>query len=332
VTTPVETVAAPEGVGPAWTANPVQRRILDELLCVGTPRPPADETLADRLDEELLDLTAPGRDLVPPGERLFLSKSRLDALSCDGRYLDLAETPFEWSPAIVRGQLAHGGIDLDLAGRQTRDAAALIDHAWEQLATSGTSAGDFLASLGGVEADDLRAQARRIVLDFRDQFPHLPEEWHPRTEQALRRQLHDGRVVVQGKPDLQVGRPTVDRRRMLLVDLKTGGRHPLRHRADMRFYALLATLKHRVAPFRVATYYLDEADWDAEDVDEDVLRAALRHLAEGVNRAALLEYGRPDEAYLRLLPGPQCNWCGRASSCPAKAHADAERADAWDVP
>lgn len=313
----------------AEPVNHIQQRVLDELLGVGCRRPPGDAELADRLEEELLDLTAEAPTLVPAGEQLFLSKGRLDALSCDGRYVDLAEQPFEWSPMMVRGQLAHTGIDIDLAGGRTRDAAEIIDHAWQRLATSGSGAGDFLAGLGGVEADDLRAQARRIVLDFRDQFPPLEERWQPRTEQPLRRRLHDGRVVVQGKPDLQIGRPTSDHRRMLLIDLKTGGRHTLRHRADMRFYALLATLKHRVAPFRVATYYLDEADWDVEDVDEDVLRAALRHLADGINRAARLEYARPPESEWRLVPGPQCGWCGRAETCPAHAEA---RAEDWDAP
>lgn len=302
--------------------------MLRELLAVDDPRPAGDPDLADRLDRELSELTHDAVALIPPGAQLFLSKSRLDALSCDGRYLDLGETPFAWSSAMVRGQLAHSGIEIDLAGDRTKDAGRIVAHAWEQLATSGTSAGEYLASLGGVEADDLRAQARRIVLDFRDQFPALPEAWHPRTEQPLRRSLADGRVVVLGRPDLQIGRPTADRRRMLLVDLKTGGRHVLRHRADMRFYALLATLKHRVAPFRVATYYLDEADWDAEDVDEDVLRAALRHLAEGINRAVVLEFARPADDRLRLLAGPQCTWCGRAEECPEKARADAERQDA----
>lgn len=308
--------------------NPVQERVLTQLLAVGDPRPPGSVDLADRLERELCDLTAEAVGLMPPGAQLFVSKSRLDALSCDGRYLDMEETPFAWTSAMVRGQLAHNGIEIDMAGNHTKDAGRIIAHAWEQLATSGTSAGEYLTSLGGVEADDLRAQARRIVLDFRDQFPPLPEAWHPRTEQPLRRQLHAGRVVVQGRPDLQIGRPTLDRRRMLLVDLKTGGRHVLRHRADMRFYALLATLKHRVAPFRVATYYLDEADWDAEDVDEDVLRAALRHLAAGINRAAVLEFARPPDSRLQLLAGPHCTWCGRAADCPEKARADAERDDA----
>lgn len=324
-------MTAPEQSG-GEPHNPVQERVRTHLFQVGCSRPPGDPELADRLEAELLELTGGAPALIPADEQLFLSKGRLDALSCDGRYIDMLEQPFEWSPSIVRGQLAHTGIDIDLAGGRTRDAAEIVDHAWQRLATSGTGAGDFLTSLGGVEADDLRAQARRIVLDFRDQFPPLEDRWQPRTEQPLKRRLHDGRVVVQGKPDLQIGRPTPDHRRMLLIDLKTGGRHTLRHRADMRFYALLATLKHRVAPFRVATYYLDEADWDVEDVDTDVLRAALVHLADGINRAARLEYARPPEGEWRLVPGPQCGWCGRAETCPARAEAQAERWDGSTLP
>ncbi len=297
--------------------NPVQRRILDELLSVGASRPPAEPALADRLARRLHELTGDVVDLIPPDDRLFVSKGRLDALMCDGRYVDQLDAPFEWAPPLVRGTLAHTGIEMDLAGEQSRDATAVVDYAWQQLATSGKGAGEYLASLGGVEADALRADARRTVLDFRDQFPPLPDAWQPRTEQPLRYQLHGGRVVLQGKPDLQIGRPTADFRRMLLVDLKTGGRAPLRHRADMRLYALLATLKHGVAPFRVATYYLDEAAWDAEDVDEDVLEAALRDVAGKLRRAAHLEFARPPESQFDLVVGPQCGWCGRAGTCPA---------------
>jgi hypothetical protein len=124
--------------------------------------------------------------------------------------------------------------------------------------------------------------------------------------------------MLRGKPDFAIGRALhAGRRRLLLVDLKTGRRNALRNLADMRFYALLATLKYGVAPFRVATFYLDEARWDAEDVDDDVLEAAARTVVAKAARAARL--AQPvAETELRLLPGPACDWCGRAPGCPAR--------------
>ena len=60
-------------------------------------------------------------------------------------------------------------------------------------------------------------------------------------------------------------------------------------------YALLATLKYGVAPFRVATFYLAEADWDHLDVDEDLLTATVADTAAKIDRAAELLHARPAE-------------------------------------
>ena len=48
---------------------------------------------------------------------------------------------------------------------------------------------------------------------------------------------------------------------MLIVDLKTGLRYQ-GHADDLRFYALVETLRIGVPPFRVATFYLDTARWE----------------------------------------------------------------------
>ncbi len=300
--------------------TPSQQRVREGLLAWTEPRPPVDPALAARLREQLSEATAEAAEALPDGAELFLSKSKLDALSCDGRFVDFLEGEFTWSAPIVKGQLAHHGIEIDFAGGRQRDPAEVIDVAWERLVTSGSSAATFLESLDGAEADALRGQARGLLTGFREQFPALPDKKvHP--EDALRVRLHGGRLILSGRPDLRLGGPTSDVRRMLLLDLKTGGRHSLRHLADMRFYALLATLKHDVAPFRVATYYLDEADWDHEDVDEDVLEAAVRDIAAKAPRAVALEHDRPPEEEWRLLAAPHCRWCGRLPICPAAAEA-----------
>lgn len=298
--------------------NPVQQRVLDDLLAVGQRRPPGETALAERLERLLVEGTAPAADLVPAADRgLFISKSRLDALACDGRYLDLLHTPFTGTEASLRGTLVHTALEVDQAGGRARPVEEVIAYAWRRIGEGASQQSQTLASLPGVRADALRADVLRLLLDFRDQFPLLPSAWAVRAEPALRVRLHDGRVVLQGRPDLAIGRPTHDRRRLMLLDYKTGARQPARHRADLRFYALLATLKHRVAPFRVATLYLDEAAWDVEEPTGELLEQAAHELVEQINRAAELAFATPADADLQLRPSAACGWCARASGCPA---------------
>jgi hypothetical protein len=101
-------------------------------------------------------------------------------------------------------------------------------------------------------------------------------------------------------------------------------RKPLQERQDLRFYGLLSTLKYGVAPWRWATFYVAECAWDLEDSSEELLFTAVDRVADAVRRAVRLRWHRPPEADLRLEPGPPCNWCGRAPTCPAKAQADAK--------
>lgn len=303
--------------------NPAQQRVLDDLLGWREPRPPADADGDRRWSQRLEECLAPAAALVPPGGELWLNKSKLDALDCDGRFLDQQDEPFAWSVPLLRGRMAHTAIELDHYGRRERRVEEVVAGAWERLATERGSHGDFLAELGGVAADDLRGQTAEAVREFRECFPPLPEPVEVRAEVAFRARLCGGKITLAGRPDFALGRPQhAGQRRLLLLDFKTGRRQPLQHRADMRFYALLATLKYGVPPFRVATYYLDEAGWEAEDVDADVLEAAVRTVDAKARRAARLEFDRPPDGELRLVAGPACNWCGRAPSCPARA--------AWD--
>lgn len=299
--------------------NPAQRRVVDDLLGLRQPRPPVEGDAGRRWGERLEDRLAGATTLLPPGADLFLGKSKLDALDCDGRFLDQRDQPFRWSVSILRGRLAHTAIELDQHGGRERRVADVVTGAWEKLATGRGGEGEFLETLGGVDADALRGQAADTVREFRDCFPLLPAWVDVRAELRFRIPLCGGVITLQGQPDLVVGRAQhAGQRRLLLLDLKTGGRYPPQHRADMRFYALLATLKYGVPPFRVATYYLDEAGWDAEDVDDDVLEAAVRTVEDKARRAARLEFDPPPEHELHLVAGSACNWCGRAPGCPAR--------------
>lgn len=308
--------------------KPPQQRVARDLFLTGRPRPAADLHCAQRLRRLLEDGTATAASLVPAGERLVLGKSALDALSCDGRFVDRLDGPFTWNTSMLRGQLAHSAVAVDHWGARTRSPAQVVDHAWAEFASRGTAAGTFLATLGGAEADALRGQVTTLLLEFRDLFPQLPPSSPVRAEPTFEVVLHDRRIALRGQPDLVLGDADRARRRMLLLDLKSGGGNAQRDRAEMRFYALLATLKYGVAPFRVATFYLDAGTWGVEDVDDAMLTAAAEVVVDKAERAARLTYQRPPEADLRLVPGPACRWCLRARQCPESPTADASRSAA----
>ena len=296
--------------------TPAQQRVWHELLRAddrSDERPPTDPGLGAHLRDLVLSRVGGAALRLPPGERLWLNKTALAALECDGRFLDHRRTSFSWSTATVAGQLAHTAVEIDLAGGRQRGIDEIVAFAWQQLADGPTSAGAFLATLSGVEADALRAETASRCVAFRECFPHLPAWMHPRTEVALTWRL-TRQITVKGVPDLVVGRPHPRRRLLQLIELKTGGRSDA-HADDLRLYAVLSTVKYGVAPFRVATYYLDEAAWALQDITAPVLEEAAETLAAKIVRAIDL-VGAPPEDELNLRAGPACNWCARAADCP----------------
>lgn len=301
------------------TLTPAQWRTWRGLLAVGEPRPTTDPAAGTDLRRWMEAEVAEAAAAIPADRPLRISKSALAALDCDGRYLDLRATPFAHSPRTVLGTLAHRAIQLDTDSGRARDAGRLVRHAWDELASADGArhgwASAILARVGGIEGDALRADARTKVLAFRECFPPLPPDAAVRTEAAFVVRFAAGRILLRGVPDLVVGRATPTHRRMHLIDLKTGRRSD-HHRRDARFYALAATLKLGIPPFRTSTYYLDEADWDTEEVTDDLLRATARDVVERIRRAARLEYRRPPDVDLGLAAGPACGWCSRAPTCP----------------
>lgn len=309
--------------------TPAHQRLVEDLLAWNAPRPVGDPALRDQLHADLVAGLAPLADRIPPGQRLFLGKSSLGALVCDGRYLDQEDSPFEWSPQLAGGKLAHRAIELDQAARREVGPDEVVDHAWVEYVTAGDSFADWLNRLDRVGASALRHTAEQRVTDFRDTWPVLPPSAHLRLEHRIEATFLDGRIIVRGTPDLTLGGVRDDRCRMLLVDLKTGQRNPMSERQDLRLYALLATLKYGLAPFRWATYYVSEGAWDHEDLDDGLLHAAVRRVVDAATQAARLRFHRPAEADLRLVGGAWCRYCGRRETCPAVPEDPYGESAAW---
>jgi len=77
---------------------------------------------------------------------------------------------------------------------------------------------------------------------------------------------------------------------------------------------LIETIRIGVPPRRIASYYLDQGRFLAEDVTEDLLFAAAGRAAEGAKRMIELHLASRKPS---VLTGPQCRWCRALSTCEA---------------
>ena len=121
----------------------------------------------------------------------------------------------------------------------------------------------------------------------------------------------DGPIVLSGKVDLTIGRPTGAESRKVIIDLKTGWVSP-KHREDLRFYALVETLRSQVPPRKLASFYLDAGDPVVEDVSERVLLTASRRMLDAVNAEIELHVEGRDPV---KRPGTSCRWCPLSAEC-----------------
>ena len=157
----------------------------------------------------------------------------------------------------------------------------------------------------------MRAEANDRVVKFLECWPPLPRAWRPVTEAMVRQDICGDRVVLRGKVDLTLGAPDGLVAGKVLVDLKTGAAKGA-HLDDLRFYALVETLRLGTPPLRLGTYYLDQGRLVPEDVTESMLDSTVERVVAGVVKMVELEtQARPPV----LRAGPACNWCVLRQGC-----------------
>jgi hypothetical protein len=291
--------------------TPAQREVLDRLRGRDRPRPRFDPGLRERLRLDLESgLSAVAGHLEQP---LFLGKSALGRVhACEAHHLAEEARSFEWTLPTAAGTVAHKAIELSVHRRDDPTPLDLVDGALARLEDDPAAAvATFLLGLDEAGRAELRSVVNDLVSAFVELWPPLAPAWYPRTEASLRAELCDGRIVLRGKADLTLGVPRGDEAGRLVVDLKAGTAHP-GHADDLRFYAVLDTLRVGVPPFRLATYYLDAGLFAVEEVTQDVLDAAVRRTVAGVRAAAELRLGLRSAA---VSPNPACRWCSARSGC-----------------
>ncbi|NNE12202.1 MAG: hypothetical protein HKN41_08160 [Ilumatobacter sp.] len=242
-------------------------------------------------------------------ESIFISKHKLaSVLGCEVQHV--ADDAFTWSAAVAGGQVAHRAVQLMINWRGDPVPADVVDEAIARLADDDSSIGDWIEGLGEADLADLRGVAVDKLIKFQECFPPLDRRAAPTVESSVRWPI-EGPIVLSGRVDLTLGRPAGAESRKVIVDLKTGWASP-KHREDLRFYALVETLRTQVPPRKLASFYLDAGEPVVEDVTEATLLTASRRLLDGVHaEIELTVEGRPPIK----RPGTSCRWCPMQSEC-----------------
>jgi hypothetical protein len=302
----------------------VQRRTMESLIGTGQ-RPSFPTGLAERLRDRIEDAVRT-LDLAQP---LWLGKSNLTDLGrCEGFFdavLAGERTPFAYNPKTALGKLLHKSIELEVSSREELPGPELATRAVERLREEDSQFTSFWVELDALRHDELAVHAAKVIDLFRGSFPPLRpyrRELAPVPEARLRAELLGGALVLSGQIDLLIGPGTSEATRAtrLAIDLKSSGRGWPEYPEDMRFYALLMTLRFGVPPYRVATVFLESGEWQSEDVSEDLLVHAADRVIAAARSAGALAGGRAP----KLTGGRYCEWCPRGLSCPSSTVAPAE--------
>lgn len=295
--------------------SPAQLEVVDDLMAWGQPRPSFRPGLRAEL-RELLETSV--ADLIrPPGTEgaTWVSKQALAQIhACESWYLSESTTGFPgWNVRTARGTVVHKAIELSVAMRAPASPMALVDHAVDSLSNddSRQSPKPWLDRATPLELAELRSAANDTVSKFLECWPPLQSSWWPRSETGIGVDICDGNITLRAKVDLVLGKAAGQEARALVVDFKTG-RPYANHLDDLRFYALVQTLRLGVPPFRVASYYLDTATFRSEDVDDDLLASAARRVVGGVRKILEVQRGTRGAS---ITEGPQCGWCELRADC-----------------
>ena len=294
--------------------NEAQERVVQELGATGEQRPVFPDGLAVGLRERLTTGLQSVAANLDDSDNLFISKFLLSqVLGCEARHIHELQREFAWSVPVARGTVAHKAIELSVHWRTLPIANELVDQAIATLTNDGSPIADYLLHLPEAERAQLRSEAANSTQAFLDGFPPLgaKPQWRPAVEVRGRYEFLDSKLVLSGKVDLSLGGPTGDRSGRVFIDLKTG-RRSRTHVDDLRFYALIETVRYGTPPRALASYYLDESRLSVETVSQDLLWSAADRVVAGIERHQTLLSGADTPIF---RPSIACRWCPIQSEC-----------------
>jgi CRISPR/Cas system-associated exonuclease Cas4 (RecB family) len=287
--------------------NPMQQSVVEVL---GKPAgwAPLPLTVVAAVREQLETALAPLAAKLSPDQPLFISKGSLNTVhGCEAHFMASLNS-FEWTISNLRGTVMHKAVELSINWRGPVEPADLVDEALTRLEDEESRGpSDFIAKLSPGERAQLRSHAVDLYTKFEESFPPLKASWRPVTESSARVGLLDGRIFLSTRVDLTLGGAGSK----VIIDLKSG-RIYSNHREDLRFYALVESLRSGQPPRRLATYSLESARADVEEVSEGVLQSAVRRVADG---AKLIYELTSENREPKFNPGPQCRWCPLKDNC-----------------
>lgn len=277
---PAATVAAPRGDG-------VDPDLLDRLWAPASPRPTVDAGLAGGLRAWLEDGVAarlptrgaPGAPALPAAAPSAGPRMR-------------PGTPRGMRPADLRSwltRLLFRMVVTDGApGRPFEEALRAVS-----VTERGPELLDAVRLLRSADRAALRASVRDRAATMAAQWRPVPAAWLPRTGERLRVPLGGGAVTLTASADLVLGRPSDGCASVCLVrvlDEPDGDRRRADTAGDggdddddglgragraCRALALAETLRSGAAPWRVAAYEPGAGRLHCQDVDTELLVAAV---------------------------------------------------------
>ena len=270
---------------------------------------PMDASVVADVESQLESALEPIRGLFTADKPLRVNKHQIATVhGCEKHHMLQRESPFAWNINTVRGTMAHKAIELLINWKGNVIPGEIVDAAITSVAENPReSASGFLVSLSAHEMAELRGNVVTAVTNFIECFPPIKPAWRPVVEYPATYSLFDRSVVLTSRMDLVMGGPG----RKVIIDLKTGNLSRT-HVDDLRFYALVETLRSRQPPRMLGSYSLESARLDEEDVTEGVLQSAVRRTANGVLLIAdlVLKTREPD-----VRGGFQCRWCPALEEC-----------------
>jgi hypothetical protein len=321
---------------PAW--EPLAgTALLDRLRLSGRPRPAADPalpaSLARRLDEGLGLVPHSDGDPQPispargfesgPVRPVVVTKGRLTrALSCDDHAPPVVVA--RWTP----GRAMACGAIVDALFRQLVTVGSIGDAAADGLAALRVDGRNdellaWVADLAPSEWSALVAEVESQAEGLRRRWPRLDPAWLPRTQDPMRVAVAGGAFELATRVDLALGVPGLAVTSVALVEVKSGAPRP-EHRDDLRFAALVETLRHGAPPFVVATYYTTTGELDVDAVTTATLDEAVERTMAGARRLRDELAGRAPGS----VPAGMCATCHQMAARRRPDPAEPRPADA----